>query len=221
MIKNLLLIGGSGTGKSTSMRKLPLEKTVWINTEKKSLPFRGQKRLHTNVMLSDVNELLGGMEWIEEQEDVEFVVLDSFTMLMDMFYMQEIATLPANKTMQGWGNYKTFAMQVVEKMKSSKKFYIVTALVDTKMDRFGSPESEVAKVQGSFSLEPHFTVVAHTNVSQDRETKELKYGMLLGRTNDRPLVSSKSPFDFLDGKKEIEDNDIMILVDEVVAFIEN
>lgn len=220
MVRNLLLIGASGTGKSTSMRNLPLEKTVWIDTEKKSKPFRGQKRLHTNVILTDVNELIGGMDWIEEQEDVEYVVLDSFTMLMDMFYMQEIAPLPANKTMQGWGNYKTYAMQVVEKMKASKKFYIVTALVDTKMDRFGAPESEVAKVQGSFSLEPHFTVVAHTNVVQDKDTKELKYGMLLGRTSDRPLVSSKAPFDYLDGKKELNDNDIMILANEVIAFIE-
>jgi hypothetical protein len=222
MIKNLLLVGSSGTGKSTSMRNLPLEKTVWINSEKKSLPFKGQKKLHTNVMLKSVGELIEGMDWIEEQEEVEYVVLDSFTMLMDMFYMQEIATAPAAKTMQAWGNYKSYGMQVIEKIKSSSKFYIVTALDSQIMDRFGVPEKEVARVQGSLHgvVESHFTVVAHTNVKQDAVTKESSYGFLLAKTKERPLVSSKSPFDYLDGKKEFDDNDIMVLVKGVIDFID-
>lgn len=221
MIKNLLIVGSSGSGKSTSMRKLDLEKTIWLNTEKKSLPFRGQKKLLGNVQLADPDEMIAGMGWIEEQEDCEYVVLDSFTMLMDMFYMKHIATAPANKTMQMWGEYKTFAMNIIELMKQSKKFYIVTSLNNTLMDRFGSPEQEVAKVQGSFMLEPHFTVVAHTNVSQDTTTKELKYGFVLGKTSERPLVSAKSPIDFLDGKKTLEDNDVTILTEEVISFIED
>lgn len=103
MIKNVLLIGDSGTGKSTSMRNLPLDKTIWLNTEKKSLPFKGQSKLHTNVILKDPDEMIEGMNWIEEQDNVEYVVLDSFTMLMDMFYMKHIANAPANKTQKAWG----------------------------------------------------------------------------------------------------------------------
>lgn len=221
MIKNLLVVGSSGSGKSTSLRNLPLEKTIWINTEKKSLPFRGQKKLLKNISLKSVDEMLQGMKWIEEQEDCEYVVLDSFTMLMDMFYMEKIATAPANKTMQMWGEYKVFAMNIVELMKSSNKFYIVTALNQIEKDRFGSPENEEAKVQGSFKLEPHFTVVAHTHIFQNPETKHMSYGLLLGRTDDKPLISAKSPFDFLDGKKELDDNDITVVTNEVISFIED
>lgn len=223
MIKNLLLIGETGSGKSTAMRNLPLEKTIWLNTEKKSLPFRGQKRLLNNVQVKDPDEMIQGMAWIEEQSDCEYVVLDSLTMLMDMWYMKHIATAPANKTMQMWGEYKNFGMNILELMKQSKKFYIVTSLVDTKMDRFGSPEKECSKIQGSLgggAVESHFTVVAHTNIKQDPTTKELTYGFVLGKTNDRPLVSAKSPMDFLEGKKVIEDNDITILTNEVIEFIE-
>lgn len=222
MIKNVLVIGDSGTGKSTSMRNLPLEKTIWLNTEKKSLPFKGQSKLHTNVILKDPDEMMEGMNWIEEQEGVEYVVLDSFTMLMDMFYMKHIATAPANKTQKAWGNYKTFGMQVLEKIKSSNKFYIVTALTQTMMDRFGSPEKEVAKVQGSLLglVESHFTVVAHTLVAQDTTTKELEFGLVLGKTSDKPLVSAKAPFDFLDGNKAVKDNDITAIAEEITNYIE-
>jgi hypothetical protein len=223
MIKNLLLVGNSGTGKSSSFRNLPLEKTIWINTEKKSLPFKGQKKLLQNIILKDVDEMIQGMAWIEEQEKCEYVVIDSFSMLMDMFYMKHIATADARKTQQAWGEYKTFGMNVLELMKQSSKFYIVTGLNQTLNDRFGSPENEVCKVQGSLAgaIESHFTVVAHTNIKQDATTKELEYGFVLGKTNDRPLVSAKAPMDFLDGKKEISDNDITILTNEILEYLES
>jgi hypothetical protein len=224
MIKNLLLVGNSGTGKSSSFRNLPLEKTIWINTEKKSLPFKGQKKLLQNIILKDVDEMIQGMAWIEEQEKCEYVVIDSFSMLMDMFYMKHIATADARKTQQAWGEYKTFGMNVLELMKQSSKFYIVTALAETKNDRFGSPDKECAKVQGSLGgggIEPHFTVVAHTDITQHPETKELNYGFILGKTSSRPLVTAKSPMDFLSGVKEVDNNDITILTNEILEYIES
>ena len=36
-----LLIGESGSGKSSSARNLPPEETVILNTERKSMPFKG------------------------------------------------------------------------------------------------------------------------------------------------------------------------------------
>ena len=39
MKPNIFICGPSGTGKSTSMRNLPPERTVILNTEQKALPF--------------------------------------------------------------------------------------------------------------------------------------------------------------------------------------
>ena len=41
----MLLFGASGSGKSTSLRNLPLEKVSFINCEGKTLPF-SSKKLH-------------------------------------------------------------------------------------------------------------------------------------------------------------------------------
>ena len=218
-VKNLLIVGETGTGKSTSMRNLPLEKTIWINTEKKLLPFKGANKLYKNVNLKTVDEMLSGMAWIEEQEDVEYVVLDSFTMLMDMFYMEKIATADPKRTQQAWGEYKTYGMNVLEAMKQSKKFYIVTAQEKDTTDQFGIVDGNYASCQGSlFKLvEGHFTIVAFTNVVTEKD-KDPEYGFVLGKTKKRALVSAKAPFDFLDGQKELHDNDVMPIINEIKEY---
>ena len=218
--KNILLVGNTGSGKSTSLRNLPLEKTVYINTEGKFLPFKGSSKLHSNIKLVDPDEMIQGMDWIEEQDDVKCVVIDSFSMLMDMWYMKHIANADPRKTQQLWGEYKNFGMEVILKMKASKKFYIMTGLMAESTDKFGVVDSQFCKVQGSLAkaVEAHFTVVAFTDVVEEKG-KLPEYKIILGKTAGRPLVTAKAPFDFLDGKKELDDNDIMVLVKEVLEYV--
>lgn len=218
--RNILLCGMTGSGKSTSLRNLPLEKTIYINTEAKFLPFKGTSRLKQSIKLIDPDEMLGGMDWIEEQDDVEYVVIDSFSMLMDMWYMKHLAHADARKTQQLWGEYKNFGMEVIMKMKASKKFYIMTGLMAESFDKFGVADSQYCKVQGSLAkaVESHFTVVAFTDVLEEKG-KEPVYRLILGKTKERPIVTAKAPFQFLDNKKVLDDNDIMVIVKEVEEFV--
>ena len=41
------IVGSSGSGKSTSLRNLPADKTIIIDLERKGLPFREAKNFHT------------------------------------------------------------------------------------------------------------------------------------------------------------------------------
>ena len=43
MAESILIIGESGSGKSTSARHLNPDETFWINVANKSLPFKGWK----------------------------------------------------------------------------------------------------------------------------------------------------------------------------------
>ena len=43
MAESILILGESGTGKSTSIRTLPHEETFVLNVLNKPLPFRGYK----------------------------------------------------------------------------------------------------------------------------------------------------------------------------------
>ena len=43
MSNAILIIGDSGSGKSTAIRNLPPEETFWINVDRKDLPFKAWK----------------------------------------------------------------------------------------------------------------------------------------------------------------------------------
>lgn len=49
MAESVLIIGESGSGKSTSGRNLDPRETFWINVANKSLPFKGWKNKYTSI----------------------------------------------------------------------------------------------------------------------------------------------------------------------------
>ena len=54
MKPNIIVVGKSGSGKSSSLRNLNAERTAVLNTERKQLPFRGAKNFK-NVPIPDLN----------------------------------------------------------------------------------------------------------------------------------------------------------------------
>ena len=91
--KIFLVIGNSGSGKTSSLRNMPLEKTVLINTELKSmLPFRGHARLKKHWLLNDIHKLMAGLTLLEKDPEVEYIVLDSLSYLMNMYELQVVKT---------------------------------------------------------------------------------------------------------------------------------
>ena len=53
MKPNVIVVGKSGSGKSTSLRNLNPEKTAVLNTERKQLPFKGANKFK-NVPVPDL-----------------------------------------------------------------------------------------------------------------------------------------------------------------------
>ena len=53
MKPNIIVVGKSGSGKSSSLRNLNAERTAVLNTERKQLPFRGAKNFK-NVPIPDL-----------------------------------------------------------------------------------------------------------------------------------------------------------------------
>ena len=51
MKPNTLILGASGTGKSSSIRNLPKDTTIILNTERKTLPFREGKDFKMNFAI--------------------------------------------------------------------------------------------------------------------------------------------------------------------------
>lgn len=83
MAKLVMIVGESGTGKSTSLRNLPAEKTAIINVSGKPMPFKTNKEL--GIYSTDD---YGKIQAALSKTDREIIVIDDATYLMTNEFMR-------------------------------------------------------------------------------------------------------------------------------------
>lgn len=90
----IVILGESGTGKSSSLRNLDHKETFIINVLNKPLPFRGYKKLYNderkNYLESDkYAEILRYLQAINDRRpDITTIVIDDFSFLMNNEFMR-------------------------------------------------------------------------------------------------------------------------------------
>lgn len=216
--KIFLVIGSSGSGKTSSLRNMPLEKTVLINTELKSmLPFRGHARLKKHWLLNDINKLMPGLTLLEKDPEVEYIVLDSLSYLMNMYELQVVKT--STNGMRAWGEYGDFYRSLIMLIKSSSKNYVIMCHPKEVFDEKAGEIKVSAAIKGSLSglVEADFNVVAYTDVSADEDGMPL-YRFLVKKTKESLSKSVKSPFDMFD-EPYTKSNDVMEVFDAITNYI--
>jgi len=83
-----MILGASGTGKSTSIKTLNPEETIVINLLKKKLPFKGSASIYNaekkNLFNIDTyDKIINYLKAIDEKcPNIKTVVLDDFSYLM-------------------------------------------------------------------------------------------------------------------------------------------
>lgn len=79
--EKILLIGKSGTGKSTSIRNLDKNTTAILKCVNKKLPFKKGDKDFKSMYVSNVQELLGVISQIVKSQNYKTIVID------DLFYI--------------------------------------------------------------------------------------------------------------------------------------
>ncbi len=190
--KTMLIVGDSGFGKTTSLRNLDLSKMIYINVDKKTLPFKS-KDLYKHVMLESTQQLINGLEAAEADEGVEFIVIDTLTFLGDMFYSEHIEN--SSNGMKAWGDYKSYLNHVIDMGKRSNKHYIFLAHASDIYDEKEMVTKTFAKIQGSLKgggIEAHFTFVFYAKVIPDSDGMP-QYMLQTNKTKGNVGVSAKTP----------------------------
>ncbi len=216
--KIFLVIGSSGSGKTSSLRNMPLEKTVLINTELKSmLPFRGHARLKKHWLLNDIHKLMMGLELLEKDPDIEYIVLDSLSYLMNMYELQVVKT--AVDSRGAWGYYGDFYKNIIMLIKKSSKNWVILCHPKEVFDEKAGEIRVSAAIKGSLSglVEADFNVVAYTDVSANEEGMPL-YRFLVKKTKESLSKSVKSPFDMFD-EAYTKSNDVMEVFEAITNYI--
>jgi hypothetical protein len=103
MSRPILILGQSGSGKSSSIKTLPPKETFIINVCRKELPFRGAEANYTelskqnpdgNMLLSDNYSVIGKtLEHIEKTKDkIKYYVVDDSQYLIVNEFMNKHST---------------------------------------------------------------------------------------------------------------------------------
>jgi hypothetical protein len=211
MKPNIFICGPSGTGKSTSMRNLPPERTVILNTEQKALPFRKGVEFKLNVPINSLQLFKTALTKAIENPNVDIIVIESFTSLIEMIYMKAKSLYDGFDV---WDFYKNEIKKIMEMSKNTAK-YIIFIGIDQFVEGDSGVEERFIAVDGSWKkkVEKEFVIVIYSEAKEINDKQEYRF-----ITNKQPgynRISAKSPMEML---PPIMENDIHTILKEVDKY---
>lgn len=234
----ILVVGYSTTGKSASLRNIRnQDRWVYLNCEAgKRLPFRNK---FNSITITDPYEVWNYFdEAIANIDQVDGIIIDSMTFLMDMFETQYV--LGAADTMKGWSNYQQyFKVLMQQKVASFKKPVIIIAHVRDDLDEKNMEIKTAVPIKGALKnngVEAYFTTVVAAKKVPIKELE--KYGnKMLTITEDEKELGFKhvfqtrltakttgerlrAPMGMFSREQTYTDNDVQILLDHLHQFYE-
>ena len=124
MKPNIIVVGKSGSGKSSSLRNLNAERTAVLNTERKQLPFRGANKFK-NVPVPDLNTFNAALDKAMKSKDIDTIVIESFTSLIEMVYREADVRF---KGFDVWSFYNKEIDRILNLSKNTDKNVIFLAI---------------------------------------------------------------------------------------------
>lgn len=217
MGQSILIIGESGTGKSTSLINLNSNETYVINVLDKPLPFRGWKNKYFkknlpshpgNYFSTDKsNEIIATLTGISaKRPDIKNIIIDDFQYVMSNEFMRRGRE-------HGFGKFTDININAWEILyncvRSLRDDLTVTILSHSHIGDDGiSRIKTIGKmVDNHITIEGMFTYVFHT-VIMDNE-----YKFLSKRTADRV---AKTPIGIFEEK--YINNDLKYILDEIEKY---
>lgn len=213
MSKAILILGESGTGKSTSLRNLPPAETFIVNVLGKSLPFRGSRKNYTSFVKGQGN-MFESDDYIRIKDcvlyvnayrpEVKYLVIDDLGYTLQNDYLRKASHKGYDKfTEMG----KLFG-ELIDSIKDLRDdlFVFVTMHVDIDAHGKTKPKTVGKMVDNHVVIEGRFTFVLHTIVI-DRDYRFI--------TNNDGIHMAKTPMDMFDLTIP---NDLMEVVKTINAY---
>lgn len=159
MAEKVLIMGESGTGKSTSMRNLDPAKTAIINPVGKPLPFRGKFDMLNSV--TDSKDIINYMKK-QVKAGKKILVVDDFQYILSIPYMNRIKEAGWDK----WNDFGANYFEIVDICSELPKDVIVYYMTHTEtLDNGITTIKLIGKLlREKITIEGLFTIVLRTSV---------------------------------------------------------
>ncbi len=208
-----LIVGDSGSGKSSSFRNLPHDKTLIVNCENKPMPFKSFSKFK-NLNIKTYRDFAQLMIELKENDSYEYVIIDSLTSLL------EIANKYCESVFTGysiWSEYNSIVYNILHDMKDLPQQVFVTAIPELAEVSPGETKA-YAKTKGKewrYAMEKEFALVLHTYLVDDDKGNITHYQF---DTRPSKHTSAKSPNEMFE-ERYIE-NDASLVVKAIREYYE-
>jgi len=208
-----LIIGQSGTGKSTSLRNLDHKSTFILNVLDKPLPFRGYKSKY-NLELKNyhaTDDWVKLCEYIraidERRPEIKTLIIDDFQYLLANEFMKRAMERGFDK----FTDIAQHAWMVIKTLTSTRNDLHCFVLSHSDTDAVGKVKCKTIgkMLDDKITLEGMFTVVLHAMIV-DEQFKFL--------TQNDGVHLAKSPLGMFDDR--FIDNDLRVVLDQMRDYFE-
>lgn len=208
-----LIIGESGSGKSTSLRNLDPSTTFILNVLDKPLPFRGYKKMYNvdnkNYHASDdYNKLLSYIKGINERRpEITTLIIDDFQYLLANEFMRR----SSEKGYERFTDIGKHAWDVIKALTETRPDLLCFVLSHSDSDATGRMKCKTIgkMLDDKITLEGMFTLVFHSMLV-DGEFKLL--------TQNNGIHMAKSPMGMFSEK--LIDNDLEIIIEKMKEYFD-
>ena len=204
MSELIIIIGDSGTGKSTSLRNLDPKETIIINVGGKRLPFRGATKKFENKIFHTAQsaKIVQWLEKMKENKEVRNIIIDDFQFIGGFEYLARANEKGYEKFSQIAQNMFLPLYKSVSLRDDQKVFVLAHQEVD---DQKNKKIKTVGKmVDQAINFESLATIVLYT---------EIKDGNYYFRTQNTGFNTGKSPMGMFE--EELIENDLQKVIEKI------
>jgi hypothetical protein len=231
----VLICGISASGKSASLRKIENQpKWIYMGTEAgKRLPFKNK---FTSARITNPYQVIEGFDYaMANPDDVDGIIIDSVTFLMDMFETQYV--IGSANTMKAWGDYQQFFKQLMMKVAEFGKPVLILAHVLDVYDESSMSTKTSVPIKGALKnngIEAWFSTVVYAKkvtikelekygsdlLEITDEERELGYKHVFQTSITKSTVGERirSPMGLFNKSQTYMDNDAQLLLNHLHKF---
>lgn len=235
----ILICGTSASGKSASLRNIKnQERWLYMGTEAgKRLPFKSKFR---SARVDDPMQVLQAFDYaIEHKDEVDGIIVDSLTFLMDQY--ESLYVLTSSNGMRAWNAFQQYFKTLMQDkvIKFGKPVIFTAHTLKTLNESTGEYEVSVP-IKGALKnngIEAYFSTIVAAKKVPLKELKEYKSDLLHVTEEDEALGFKyvfqtrltknttgeriRSPMGMFSKDETYMDNDAQILLEHLTSFYNN
>ena len=224
MANNVIILGRSGTGKSSSIKTLDPKETVIVNVLKKKLPFKGSQTLYNTdnknlLNMDDYTQVINMLQYIDKSmPNVKNIVIDDAIYVLRKEYFKRAKE-------QGYGKYTELAQhfqQIIstcENMRDDINVFFILHSEDITSDNtiVGYKVSTIGKLLDSqYNPVEVVPMVLYSAIKYD-DKGNATYGFYTHRTMEGTVeIPAKSPADMFE--EDFIPNDLGYVVKKMTEY---